>query len=71
MYNRFNLFISEVINKIYDEHFGEDLLPYYTEIASYIWRMNQYFAFETQLLFEVIHYQIRYKLLQIISQFSY
>ena len=71
MYKRFYCFISEGINKIYDGLTGEDLLPYYSEIASYIWKMYQYFGFETELLFEVFHYQIRYKILQIISQFSY
>ena len=38
MYKRYNSLISELINKIYDGLTGEDLLPYYIEIASYIYR---------------------------------
>jgi len=40
MYNRLNMFISEAVNKVYDERSGDELMPYFSEISSYLWRMT-------------------------------
>ena len=39
LYDRFTQIISVTINKIYDGFSGEDLLPYFSELAPYVSRL--------------------------------
>ena len=45
MYQKFNKDVSDLLNSIYDEKSGEELLPFFGKIVTAVYKMNLYFGF--------------------------
>lgn len=71
MYQKFNKDVSDLLNCIYDEKSGEELLPLFGQIVTSVYKMNYYFGFGSELISEVIHFQVRDKIMTIISQLNH
>jgi hypothetical protein len=56
MYQKFNKDVSDLLNSIYDQKQGEDLLPLFGQIVTSVYKMNYYFGFGSELISEVIHF---------------
>ena len=67
MFSRFNALISELMKLVYDEKWGEDLLPMYSEMTSYFYRMHSYFGYMQDVISESFQYQLRLKVAQVIA----
>lgn len=50
MYEKFNLEVSLLLNKIYDQKEGKDLLCHFIEIGTCVNRLNEYFIFKSEMI---------------------